>query len=61
MKTDQGYKNIARKQTFTFDESMKMVRQVFDAYGVTGAWIVGMSGNMLCELVNLAAINALEK
>ena len=61
MKTDQGYKNLAGQQTFTFDEAMHMARQVIDAYGASGAWIGGMSGNMLCDLVNLAAINALEK
>jgi hypothetical protein len=60
MSKDHGYKNVAGQQAFTFDESLAMARQVFDAYGATGASISGMSGNMICDLVNLAAIRAEE-
>jgi len=54
-RVDQGYKNLA-PMTISFDEAQALARQVWDAYGVTA--FVAPSGNMLCELVNLAAHRA---
>ncbi len=59
-RVDQGYKNLAKKQAFTFDEALKIAREVFDAYG-SRMGIKEMNGNMICELVNLAAERAMKK
>lgn len=55
-KIDMGYKNMST-MTFNFDESQEIAREVWDAYGVTA--FVAPSGNMLHELVNLAAAKAI--
>jgi hypothetical protein len=57
-RVDQGYKTLA-PMTFSFDEAQKLARQVWDAYGVTA--FVAPSGNMLAELVNLAAHRAIQR
>jgi hypothetical protein len=59
-RVDQGYKNLAGTQTFTFEEAMTLVREVLDAYGSPNCF-TGMGGNMICDLVNLAAIRATEQ
>jgi len=59
-KTDQGYKNLAKKQAFTFDEALYIAGEVFDAYG-SSMGLKEMNGNMICELVNLAAERAMRK
>ena len=55
-KLDMGYKNLA-PMTFGFDDAMEIAREVWDAYGA--AAFVPPSGNMLVELVNLAAAKAI--
>jgi len=60
-RVDQGYKNLS-PMTFSFDEAMSMVSEVFKAYGNSRVIVIGaMSGNMLCELVNLAAHRAIQR
>ena len=54
-KLDMGYKNIA-PMTFSFEESQEIAREVWDAYGATA--FSAPSGNMILELVNLAAAKA---
>ena len=58
-RTDQGYKNLAKRQTFTHDEAQKMAAKVWDAYGATA--FSAPNGNMLRELVNVAADAAIAK
>ena len=55
---DMGYKNLA-SITFNFDEAQEIARQVWDAYGATA--FTAPSGNMIHELVNLAAHEARAK
>ena len=55
-KIDMGYKNLA-PVTFDFSESQELAREVWDAYGATA--FIAPSGNMLMELVNLAAAKAI--
>ena len=53
---DMGYKNLA-PMTFSFEESQEIAREVWDAYGATA--FSAPSGNMILELVNLAAAKAI--
>ena len=55
-KLDMGYKNLA-PMTFSFEESQEIAREVWDAYGATA--FSAPSGNMILELVNLAAAKAI--
>ena len=55
-KLDMGYKNLAT-MTFSFEESQEIAREVWDAYGATA--FSALSGNMILELVNLAAAKAI--
>ena len=56
---DQGYKQIAKADTFTHDECVAMQRQVWDAYGAIA--FTAPNGNMIQDLVNLAAEKAIAK
>lgn len=51
-KIDMGYKNMS-PMTFSFDDAQEIAREVWDAYGATA--FSAPSGNMILELVNLAA------
>ena len=55
-KLDMGYKNLS-PMTFSFEESQEMARKVWDAYEATA--FSAPSGNMILELVNIAAANAI--
>lgn len=55
-KLDMGYKNLA-PMTFSFEEAQEIAREVWDAYGATAFSAPG--GNMILELVNLAAAKQL--
>lgn len=55
-KLDMGYKNLA-PMTFSFEESQEIAREVWDVYGATA--FSAPSGNMILELVNLAAAKAI--
>ena len=54
-KIDMAYKNLA-PMTISFGESQALAREVWDAYGVSA--FTAPSGNMICDLVNLAAAKA---